>query len=83
MAGQQFFDRAQAFVYPVLIPGVFLRIARAQHVLQIAQDAHVVDGVDVAGNGVGQFQHPRARQGVGGYQTRFGMRGVQVIDDGQ
>ena len=59
VAGKQLLDGEQARAYPVAIPGLLLLLGRREMLAKVLQDAQVVDGMDIAGDGLRQRPDPR------------------------
>ena len=83
MSVEQLLDSQQARVHPVAIPGVLLLLGGGKMLAEILQDAQVVDGMDVAGDGLRQRPDPRPVLGRGRQQRRQRMDLVEIFDDRQ
>jgi len=81
--GQHALDRAKADVDPVTRPAARACSSISMRCLQIAQHPQVVDGVNVAGDALGERTYAGARFGCRRQKRRFRMGFLQIFDDRQ
>ena len=65
------------------VPDIFLLFGHAQNVFQIQLHPQVVDGMDITGNDINQFQYSRTLYRIFGSQAGLRIAAIKIIENGQ
>ncbi len=80
---EKLFERPKPCIDPVIVPSRDVAFVAAEGVREIAQNPQIVDGVDVAGDNLGEPANPRPVRRVLRQQGRIGICLIEILDDRQ